>query len=557
MNAALTKRLLWKEYRTHRGLWAALVGVTVLLQLVSLTIVDTTESFGSIALGVAMILTVTYAAGSGAMSFAMDREEGTQVRLQAMSCPPALSMTLKLLFVLSTTVAMILAFVGSARIIGGEELFEAFPKELTRHQIGAISYLVLIYAAVLLFSMFFSLLTRKVMPAVALGAAGGLCFVVTSVVVVDEFRRTQRLYGESTADLGRMLSIEVAPLALLLICNYLLAGRWCRRFASDGESGDRFSISRWVRSIRGRGKSVPLEVDEPEADPAHVYSPQEGLALPAPRSMLSWLQLAAASPSRREFRFLRWREATESRRQFFWLLAGCVFVTFLFAGHITPHRREAGLGMVLSALYSFPAICGLMSFRQEQAKHQFRILRDRGVPASSVWLTKQFVWGLRTVAGIGLLVGLATLLSHGISAKTPWLLSALYAFRPRADVTELAASVAIGRAAIVASVFYVIGTAASLFFRSAVVSFALGILLCILASMVAVLSESYDVSIARTLLPLVPGLLLTTYVRCRSWMLERDGIRGEWPSALIISATILICAVSLPLRDIAESMAIR
>ena len=148
MNAALTKRLLWKEYRTHRGLWAALVVVTVLLQFVSLTIVDTTESFGAFAMGVAMILSVTYAAGSGAMSFAMDREEGTQIRLQAMSCPPAFSMTLKLLFVLTTTVAMILAFAGSARIIGGAELFEAFPKGLDRHQIGAISYLVLIYAAV-------------------------------------------------------------------------------------------------------------------------------------------------------------------------------------------------------------------------------------------------------------------------------------------------------------------------------------------------------------------------------------------------------------------------
>ena len=557
MNAALTKRLLWKEYRTHRGLWAALVGVTVLLQLVGLTIVDTTESFGALAMGVAMILTVTYAAGSGAMSFAMDREEGTQVRLQAMSCPPALSMTLKLLFVLTTTAAMILAFAGSARIIGGAELFEEIPKELDRHQIGAISYLVLIYAAVLLFSMFFSLLTRKVMPAVALGAGGGLCFVVTSVIVVDEFRRTQRLYSESAVDLGTMLSIAAAPLVVLLICNYLLAGRWCRRFASDGDAGVRFSVSSWLRSIRGNEKRITVEVDEVEADPAHVYSPQEGLALPAPRSMLSWLQLASASPSRREFRFLRWREVAESRRQFFWLLAGCVFVTVLFAGQITPHRLQANLGMVLSVLYSFPAICGLMSFRQEHAKDQFRILRDRGVPASSVWQTKQFVWGLRTVVGIGLLLGLATLLSHGVSAETPWLLSALYAFRPRTDITELAASVAIGRAAIVASVFYAIGTAASLFFRSAVVSFALGILLCILASMVAVLSESYDVSIARTLLPLFPGLLLATFVRCRSWMLERDGIRGEWPSALIISATVLICAVGLPLRDIAESMIIR
>jgi len=508
-------------------------------------------------MGVAMILTVTYAAGSGAMSFAMGREEGTQVRLQAMSCPPAFSMTLKLLFVLTTTVAMILAFAGSARIVGGEELFEALPKELDRHQIGAIAYLVLIYAAVLLFSMFFSLLTRKVMPAVALGAGGGLCFVVTSVIVVDELRRTQRLYSESAVDLGTILSIAAAPLVVLLICNYLLAGRWCRRFASDGETGDRFSISGWLKSIRARGKRITVEVDEVEADPGHVYSPEEGRSLPAPRSNLAWLQLAAASPSRREFRFLRWREETESRRQFFWLLTGCVFVTVLFAGQITPHRHQAGFGMVLSVLYSFPAICGLMSFRQEQAKHQFRILRDRGVPASTVWLTKQFVWGLRTVLGIGLLVGLATLLSHGLSKETPWILSALYAFRPRTDVTELAVSVALGRVAVVVSVFYAIGTAASLFFRSAVVSFALGILLCILASMIAVLSGVYDVSIVRTLLPLVPGLLLATFVRSRSWMLERDGIRGELPSALIVSATILICALGLPLRDIAESMIIR
>lgn len=555
MNPALTKRLLWKEYRTHRGLWAALVGVMLLLQLMSLAIVDDTESFGAIAMGVAMILTVTYAAGSGAMSFAMDREEGTQIRLQAMSCPPALAMTLKLLFVLTTTVAMISAFAVSARIIGGETLFEVFPKEIDRHQAAAISYLVLIYGAVLLFSMFFSLLTRKVMPAVVLGAGGGLCFVVAFVITVDEFRLAQSQTGGSRVDLAMLWSIAAAPLAVILISNYLLAARWCRRFAGDHATENRFPMFRWLRLYRSSERNtVVLEVGSGPSDSAQVFSPEDGLALPPPRSVLSWLHLAPGSLSRRTIRFLRWREAAESRRQFLWLLAGCIAVTVLFGSREEPHREQA---LVLFVLYAFPAVCGLMSFRQEQAGNQFRILRDRGVTPSSVWLTKQLVWGLRAVLGIGLLAGLATLLTHGLSTGTPWILSVIYVFRPDTDVAVLATPVVLGRVAIIFTVFYVVGMASSLFFRSSVVSFTLGILACILTSMIAVLSGVYDVSIARTLLPLAPGLLLATYVRCRPWMLERDEIRGELPSVLIVSGSILICAVGLPLREIAAAMMTR
>lgn len=553
MKAALAQRLLWKEYRTHRGLWGALVVITVLLQLLSLTVVDSTESFAGLAMGIAMILTVTYAAGSGAMSFAVEREEGTQVRLQAMSCPPALTVSLKLGFALVTTLVMILAFGLSARLVGGAEFFRAFPDQFDRHQLAALLYVVAIYAAVLLWSMFFSLLTRKVLSAVVLGAVAGLCFVVGSVVVVEEFRRVNHLNVQSAADFVTLISVAAAPLIVVLIGNFLLAGRWCRVHSHVGPRKNPFRIP-WLKLGRGSsGHSIVLEIGTESADPGRVLSAQEATGLPAPSSFLAWLLLSSGSRSWKEFQFLRWRETAESRGQYFFLLAACMIIVVLFQGHELPHTGQQPLYGHLFVLFVFPAVCGLLSFRQEQSGEQFRILRDRGIRPLAVWWSKNAVWGLRMVTGLAVLIGLAGLGAQE-SAEVQWMLSIKYSFRQPRDVTLLSPAELMARVTIISAVFYSVGMASSLFFRKTIVSFCLGLLLSILVAALAIISAVFEATIAWTLLPLIPGLLLATLARCRNWMLEDDSFFGLLRPILIVAGTVLICVLGLPLHEIADAM---
>jgi ABC-type transport system involved in cytochrome c biogenesis permease component len=116
MNSSIALRLLWKEYRVQRGLWVSMAfGCFALQALIAFLIPSDQESFQGI-VPIAFMLTSFYAIGSGSITFAIEREDGTQLRPVMLGCPPGLTLTIKIVFGIVTT-ALLLAITFSSGML--------------------------------------------------------------------------------------------------------------------------------------------------------------------------------------------------------------------------------------------------------------------------------------------------------------------------------------------------------------------------------------------------------------------------------------------------------
>ncbi|MGB7328885.1 MAG: hypothetical protein WBD31_28660, partial [Rubripirellula sp.] len=78
MNSSIALRLLWKEYRMQRGLWLAMAFGCLLIQAVISLVTQNSQDALLGMIPTVVMLTFFYTIGSGAISFAIEREEGTQ-----------------------------------------------------------------------------------------------------------------------------------------------------------------------------------------------------------------------------------------------------------------------------------------------------------------------------------------------------------------------------------------------------------------------------------------------------------------------------------------------
>jgi hypothetical protein len=409
MSSAITKRILWKEYRTQRGLWGALILCTVLFQLLIVGLAENREAATQMVYVVGVMLTLCYAAGCGAISFASEREEGTQLRLQALVCPPVWTVTLKLGFAVLTTVVMVGLGLTTAWLLTGTSLLDIARENPDPQELMGLGWVLFIYGAVLLWTMFFSLLTRSVLSAIGLGAVGAFCFIRCVAVLLHA--SPMRHYGQlkiSAAELAALAGVVGFSLLLVVIANYVLASRWFRRHSGEAPKVKRFALLRRfrIRASSGGGSFV-LKVDTEVSHADDVLSPGEAATQPCPRAGLSWLYLAWGSLTWRTLRFLRWRESHESRWRFMLFFGVCLLITQSLAHQIQqaidlaeqfPGRysnnfliHQPGVPFLGLIILAFTTGCGILSFRQEHAGEQFRVLRDRGVSARHLWLSKHLV----------------------------------------------------------------------------------------------------------------------------------------------------------------------
>ena len=103
MTGSIAQRLLWKEYRMQRSLWLALAIGTVGLHGLIRAMIDDPSDAAGIFYALAASLTFCFAVGSAAITFATEREDGTHLRLMTLAPSPALTITVKLLFVILAT----------------------------------------------------------------------------------------------------------------------------------------------------------------------------------------------------------------------------------------------------------------------------------------------------------------------------------------------------------------------------------------------------------------------------------------------------------------------
>lgn len=567
MTSAITKRILWKEFRTQRGLWGALALCAICFQLLALGLSESREDAAQIGFGIGVMLILCYAAGCGAISFAAEREEGTQLRLQTLACPPILTITLKLAYAALTSLALVGLFLTSAWLLSGYSIFSLFQEESSPQTLLGIAWGVFLFSSILLWTMFFSLLTRTVLFAIGLGAVGAFVFVwIVGITISEILPRESNPVNIGVSEVFTLFGLASLFLLAVAGINCVLAGRWFRQFAGDAPKVKRFSLLRRfrIRASSGGGSFV-LKIGTELSDVEQVVSPAESLTEPCPRAALSWLYLARGSRTWRSLRFLRWREAHESRWRFILFFSVCLFFTAAFATRIqhtidlTTQQPDQFAFVSMSSPNTFLAFvlfvlatgCGVMSFRQEHAGEQFRVLRDRGIPAWQVWLSKHLVWATRTALGTFVLISFAGLLTRDFAVGTRWLLTFVYGFGS-ADSAGIPVVILIWRAAIVTALFYSAGQLASLLFRRSVIAFASGAMLMTFLNLASVASREFGIPLGWSLLPLVPGALLLTLLRCRCWMLDQNGPRSWVPSAIVTAAALLICVTQSSLHRMWE-----
>jgi len=555
MNSSIALRLLWKEYRVQRGLWLSMAGGSIALQaLITFLISSDQESFQGI-VPIAFMLTFFYAIGSGAITFAIEREEGTQLRPVMLGCPPGLTLTVKTIFGIVATALLLATTICSGMLLSLGRLTlpeNTFHPEAQRMIIPlALLFVGLPYLGSLLWSTFFSLLTRKVIVALGLAA---IAMIVSFVVVASVSDAIVGSYSPSRqpVNLPQLFVASLVPcvLALLILAmNYLLTHRWLTRAFFDQTSSKSPSFfKRWRIGRSGLDGGMVVEIGVEDRTAFEVVSPEVAVHQPPPRFGLSLLYAMWGPNLWRHLRFLRWREAIETRKLFVGFLLATLFL-IIWAFAWKNYRTDwHAIGFFIHAAC---VACGAMAFRGEQDERKVQRLADMGLRPATVWLSKHVVWFVRAVISVvailfcvlfplSLQMGVSQFLEVGV---TPFLHLVFQIFEvpDRTGNHSPQELVTIGRAAILMLTMYGVGQACSQLIRSTIVSLFISFILGLTAFGWAAVCYYFGVPFILSVLPLAIGCLMVTWCRTKSWMIDDNrGRAWVWPTAAITVAIAII-----------------
>lgn len=554
MNSSIALRLLWKEYRVQRGLWLSMAAGCIMLQvLITLLIRSDQESFQGI-VPIAFMLTSFYAIGSGAITFAIEREEGTQLLPVMLGCPPGLTLIVKTLFGIVTTTLLLAVTMCSGMLLslGSLTLPEGmFQPDVQRMIVPlALLFVALPYLGCLLWSTFFSLLTRKVIVALGLAAVAmiGSYIVVamTSIALVESGQR-QQPHQLTVPQLFVAALVPCLLAALLLAMNYLLTHRWLTRAFFDQTSAKSPSFfKRWRFRRSGLDGGMVVEIGVEDRTAFEVVSPDVAVHQPPPRLGLSLLYGTWGPNLWRHLRFLRWREAIETRKLFVgFLLATMVFVTWNVAEGANHHGWH---GFAAFFVHAACLACGAMAFRTEQDERKVQRLADMGLRPATVWLSKHVVWFTRAIMSVAAILFCVLFVSWLLPSYSSrmgipkfvsdtWLNSQLPNSMP-SNAPELRL---IGRAIILTLTMYGIGQVCSQLIRSTIVSMFVSFILGLTAIGWAGVCYWFGVPFILSVLPLAVGCLLVTWCRTKSWMIDDNrGRSWLWPTTAITASIAII-----------------
>jgi hypothetical protein len=554
MNSSIALRLLWKEYRVQRGLWLSMAGGSIMLQaLIAFLVPSDQESFQGI-VPVAFMLTFFYAIGSGAITFAIEWEEGTQLRPVMLGCPPGLTLTVKTIFGIVTTALLLATTICSGLLLSTGSLTLP-PNTFPVHAQGTIIPLALLFVALpylgsLLWSTFFSLLTRKVIVALGLAAVAMIgSYIVVAMSSIAMFENGRGQYqSQLTAPKLFVAALVPCSLALLLLAvNYLLTHRWLTRAFFDQTSSKSPSFfKRWRIRRSGLDGGMVVEIGVEDRTAFEVVSPEVAVHQPPPRFGLSLLYAMWGPNLLRHLMFLRWREAIETRKIFVgFLLATLVLTVWVVGENI---NRNGWHVVVAIFIHGACVACGVMAFRAEQDDRKVQRLADMGLRPTTVWVSKHLVWFVRAVMSVFAILLCAVVAAEsfrhpqlsqhvGFFMDQAWLNQQLPNSMPNYDPGIRL----FGRAVILTLTMYSIGQACSQLIRSTIVCGFVGFILGLTAFGWAATCWYFGVPFILSVLPLAIGCLLVTWCRTKSWMID-DNRGRAWlrPTAAITAALAVI-----------------
>ena len=320
--------------------------------------------------------------------------------------------------------------------------------------------------------------------------------------------------------------------------NYLLTHRWLTRAFFDQTSAKSPSFfRRWRFRRSGLDGGMVVEIGVEDRTAFEVVSPDVAVHQPPPRFGLSLLYGTWGPNLWRHLRFLRWREAIETRKIFVgFLLASMIFVTWSVADSLNHHSWH---GIAAFFVHAACVACGAMAFRTEQDERKVQRLADMGLRPVTVWLSKHLVWFVRAIMSVAAILfcvlfvewlypGYSSRMGVGHFFHSAWL-NAQLPNSMRAHSLELRL---LGRAAILMLTMYGVGQACSLLIRSTIVSMFVAFILALTTFGWAGVCWWFDVPFILSVLPLAIGCLLVTWCRTNSWMKDDNRpCTWTWPVA--------------------------
>lgn len=533
MSSAGFWRCVWKEYRTQRPFWAAMLGLALAAQGVGLGcwlcgLVATSDVVYRVALAMAAL----YALGCGGTLFVAEYEAQTYRFQQQLPIRASWLFWSKIAFALGSTAAWSAAAWLAAAMLTGWRL-PPRPHQLALWGLWGMAALEL-----LAWGVFFSLLTTRSLAAVILAVG------------------TAALSGESLGG-GHWarwsLEHDVAALptragivALVALLDVRLGVRWFReprpldpsaRWRLGAQLG-RLAIGPvWhflVCILR-----IPCRTVWPTVWRSGQSRPSTGGTTRA-RSPLGALNELGGRRARSRpeisgwtvFGRLVWQHAGQSAPLLLTFVALATPMALLRLGSgIDPGLIDrfswnlwpVWFGCVGLAL-AVPPLLGSWVFAADQHQKRFRFLAERGVEPNCVWLSRH------VVAGVPLAIGtLALLCPTDAHDDTPVLYLFGYAF-----------------------VGYACGQFFSMFVSSGILAALLGggstAAVCLWAGLMHTIELSWWWSVA----PLPVALLVATWLRTGDWMAERSGPRALMRAIGPVGLTAVAVLVAVPVVRVYE-----
>ncbi len=373
-------RMFWKEMLAVRDFWLAVMGILILLDVCAFWGFREAETREVAIVSLGVLMPLLHSLGCGAITFALEREDGTQDWLRRIAAPTGAVFAAKLLISQVSIVSLT-----TLVLLGTHAVAIAPANQLNSHQCAMLLMAVTLNGVV---SLGASLLTRRVLPAMILAFVG--------VVAIDFWMIGMAVtYAPINKDPVAVYSIAI--LLWLLIGMVLMAVEW--RLA------DRWLNERPWWSRRRHGET-------PRGTPF--------------RGAEFWFDWSS-SPEKKGFGRLMWREWMEVKG-WLWTLP-MIFAPSIFFNMLNAARRVGPspswlveyilfptCGLMTFGFFVLPALLGVWAFHHDQRQGLFRFLADRGGSPRQIWWSKQAVWLILALVLAGL-AGAITEVQSSVSQR--------------------------------------------------------------------------------------------------------------------------------------------
>jgi hypothetical protein len=523
--APIFLRVLWKEFRMTRGLWAAVAIMGLLVQCAEKMLLPSSTDFALTLLYTALSAAVLYAVGAAATTFSVEHEEETYdllTRLPTTWWPPFAA---KLLVTFVS--ALLLAGALSIPVF----MFRSPPTSSANDALTAFGMMGFAIIEAIAWGTLFSLLIKRPLLAAIMTLVVG----ALAVEVVISYVTRDVLSTQSPASYVRALPARAAiVVGLFAYCLYT-AREWLAagvRPASDRRGTLHRLASLWPRAF-ARKRATAIETTTTR---------------PSRRRMLALLL------------WQTWRESWK-------LLPAPLGVALLL---IVGIGAALGLNQQVTRLYgdvtSFvmastllfaPALYGAMAFYSDQRRGNYRFLAEHAARPRYIWLARHIVWlGTLVVVWILLVSLLASFLASKMQRtgmqRLDWYLDW---GNPPVQATEtlyelgyglkivIRATTATSFAALVA---YGVGQLFSMTIRSEILAAFITLMLTSVVVAMAGVVFAWQLSPVLYLLPVFAGLMVATWLRAPDWIAGRNSWRCWLKPSLAIVVPLLLSGVLLP-----------